>query len=69
MHLAIFFVEIKSKNFIPKSLLIYKNDKLDLCDVRGIMNPRFNYPVLWQARWRATTWQAKHCMTNYGMTI
>ena len=26
MHLAIFFVEIKSKNFIPKSLLIYKND-------------------------------------------
>ena len=28
------------ERIIPKSLLIYKNDKLDLCDVIAIINPR-----------------------------
>jgi 3-isopropylmalate/(R)-2-methylmalate dehydratase large subunit len=31
---------------IPKSLLIYKNDKLDLCESIAIINLRFSYPVL-----------------------
>ena len=61
---------IKSIIFIiPKSLLIYKNDKLDLCKTIAIINLRLKIPSPMTARWRAMTWQARHCMTNYGMTI
>ncbi len=49
---------------IPKSFLIYKNDKLDLCKTLAIIEERLELP----SQWSKTTWQAKLYMTNCGMT-
>lgn len=49
---------------IPKSFLIYKNDKLDLCKTLAIIEERSELP----SPMEQDAWQAKLYMTNCGMT-